>query len=661
MAHTTDKIFLSYSRQDEAFARKMAIWMAKTLNLGVWIDVDDIQPGVKWSAAIQDGLDNCEVMVVIVSPEAMQSVNVEDEWQYFIDLGKPVVPILLRSAPIPYQLRRIQYIDFSVREEYNESLRLLIVELRRHLKPLNSAEREANKSSTQTAHHAQAVTPSKKAVRGKERMAKAEDLLTRQEKALKRNNMIVSIMGFMVLALAIGFGGFAYWVYINQPELFYVRNAPSDAVAYLPNAEGGVLVSSLENGQAPVGTRFETGENSLELASEGGAEAVIQPNSEATIGDFTQENVEVTLQEGNVSLDTAGTAGEIITPNGISISAQQNIEVAVDTTSNEVSANCFEGTCTINDNSDGRSREIEEGNSITFSSTERDFDTAEVLSIPGAIVFASFRHGAAELYLMTPQGTNQTRITSNTGVRDDSPVWSPDGTRIAFVTDRSGNYDIAILSSIGVENIVEILTGEGRQQDTDPAWSPDGTRIAFSSNRDGNDEIYLMNADGTNLIRLTNDPGSDTSPTWSADASQIAFVSSRTGNEDIFIMTLADLEAEPVNISLSPTIDEDPAWSPDGTRIAYTSNRDNNKEIYVFTVGQLPETAVNLTSHGGNDYEAAWSPDSSRLIFTSQRFTNNNDIVLINADGTGEVSNLSGNDTTADEEAAWLPIIRAGQ
>src|SRR5688572_12839314 len=140
MSHTTDKIFVSYSRQDEAFARKMAVWLAKTLGLGVWIDVDDIQPGVKWSAAIQDGLDNCEVMVVIVTPEAMQSVNVEDEWQYFIDLGKPVVPILLRSAPIPYQLRRIQYIDFSVRDEYNESLRLLIVELRRHLKPLNSAE-----------------------------------------------------------------------------------------------------------------------------------------------------------------------------------------------------------------------------------------------------------------------------------------------------------------------------------------------------------------------------------------------------------------------------------------------------------------------------------------------------------------------------------------
>src|SRR5688500_14469167 len=125
MPETTDKVFVSYSRKDEAFARKLAIWLHQALDMGVWLDVDDIPVGIKWSAAIQDGLDNCEVMVVVISPDAMKSVNVEDEWQYFLDQGKPVVPILLRSAPIPYQLRRIQYIDFSVKEEYAESQRKL--------------------------------------------------------------------------------------------------------------------------------------------------------------------------------------------------------------------------------------------------------------------------------------------------------------------------------------------------------------------------------------------------------------------------------------------------------------------------------------------------------------------------------------------------------
>jgi dipeptidyl aminopeptidase/acylaminoacyl peptidase len=419
-----------------------------------------------------------------------------------------------------------------------------------------------------------------------------------------------------------------------------------------------VLVSSLE-GEAPEGTRFETGDTPLELTSEGGAEAVIQADSSATIDDFSEEKVEVSLQEGNVSLDTAGTEGEINAPNGISISAEDNIEVAVNNASNEISASCYEGTCTISDTNDGRSRELEEGSIITFSSTELDFDTAVVLNIPGAIVFVTFRHSAAELYLVTPLGTNQTRITNNRA-SDIQPVWSPDGTRIAFVTDIEGSYDIAILTSIGVENLVTVLPGEGRSTERNPAWSPDGTRIAFNSDRDGNDEIYVMNADGTEVTRLTNNNASDIQPAWSPDGSKIVFVSTSTGNPDVFIMDLADLEAEPLNVSLNPAIDNEPAWSPDGTRIVYTSNRDNNEELYLFTIGQEADSAVNISNNTSSDFEAAWSPDGTRIIFTSQRFGNNN-ILMMNADGSGEVLNISGADETADEEANWLPILRAGQ
>jgi hypothetical protein len=77
--------------------------------------------------------------------------------------------------------------------------------------------------------------------------------------------------------------GFAYWVYINLPHVFIIQAYAPNAVAYLPNQQQGILVSSLENGQAPVGTRFETGDEPLEIRSENGAEAVLQSNSEATI------------------------------------------------------------------------------------------------------------------------------------------------------------------------------------------------------------------------------------------------------------------------------------------------------------------------------------------------------------------------------------------
>lgn len=104
-------VFISYSRKDERFARQLATALSNR-GYDVWIDVEDIPAGMKWSSAIQQGLDSANAMVVVISPDSMASTNVEDEWQYFLDQRKPVVPILLREAKVHFQLSRIQYIDF---------------------------------------------------------------------------------------------------------------------------------------------------------------------------------------------------------------------------------------------------------------------------------------------------------------------------------------------------------------------------------------------------------------------------------------------------------------------------------------------------------------------------------------------------------------------
>jgi Tol biopolymer transport system component len=91
------------------------------------------------------------------------------------------------------------------------------------------------------------------------------------------------------------------------------------------------------------------------------------------------------------------------------------------------------------------------------------------------------------------------------------PAWSPDGTRIAFHSDRDEDMEIYVVDADRSE-IVQLTDNEA--MDISPTWSPDGTRIAFASNRDGNLEIYTMNADGTAQTRMTDNIASDYLPSW---------------------------------------------------------------------------------------------------------------------------------------------------
>jgi Tol biopolymer transport system component len=132
--------------------------------------------------------------------------------------------------------------------------------------------------------------------------------------------------------------------------------------------------------------------------------------------------------------------------------------------------------------------------------------------------------------------------------------------KIAFESDRSGNNDIWVMNADGT-NPVQLTTDPAG--DHTPAWSPDGTKIAFVSDRDGgNFEIYVMNADGSGQTRLTDDPAQDFDPTWSPDGSRIAFVSDRDdGFFDIFVMN-AD-GSGPTNLTNVPGDNDRPGLPTD--------------------------------------------------------------------------------------------------
>ena len=138
------------------------------------------------------------------------------------------------------------------------------------------------------------------------------------------------------------------------------------------------------------------------------------------------------------------------------------------------------------------------------------------------------------------------------------------------------------------------------------SWSPDGTKIAFSSDRDGGlQEIYVMNADGSGQTRLTITSAYNFFPSWSPDGAKIAFTSSRNGGFQIFVMN-ADGSGQ-TNLSTVP-VGEDiaPAWSPDGTKIAFTSSRDASREIYVMNADG--SNHVRLTSNVADEGAPNWQP-----------------------------------------------------
>jgi Tol biopolymer transport system component len=134
---------------------------------------------------------------------------------------------------------------------------------------------------------------------------------------------------------------------------------------------------------------------------------------------------------------------------------------------------------------------------------------------PDCHKIAFFRRTGASLelydiYVMNPDGTGQTQLTTDAG-HDELPNWSPDGSKIAFSSDRDGDYEIFVMNADGTGQTQ--ITAD-TANDHAPAWSPDGKKIAFSSDRDGDWEIFVMNADGTGQIQLTNNSAYDDAPDW---------------------------------------------------------------------------------------------------------------------------------------------------
>lgn len=249
------------------------------------------------------------------------------------------------------------------------------------------------------------------------------------------------------------------------------------------------------------------------------------------------------------------------------------------------------------------------------------------------IAFISNREGVNnnnpvnfEIYVMDANGSNEVRLTKNTAFEADIS-WSPDGSKIAFKSYRDKNDEIYVMNADGSQQ--RNLTNHPAAEHS-PSWSPDGSRIVFNSNRDGKNEIYVMDSDGGNVMRLTTHDSSNGSPSWSPDGRQIAFVSNRDGNDEIYLMNADGSNQR--RLTNAPKSDWYPVWSPDGARIAITYGDWESDKWSVYVIN-TDDSNRRLLFEGSDSGNVTWSRDGKKIAFGSER-DGRGEIYVMNADGS---------------------------
>ncbi|HWQ38324.1 MAG TPA: Tol-Pal system beta propeller repeat protein TolB [Burkholderiales bacterium] len=228
-----------------------------------------------------------------------------------------------------------------------------------------------------------------------------------------------------------------------------------------------------------------------------------------------------------------------------------------------------------------------------------------------------------------------------------SPQWSPDGSRIAYVSFEQKKPIVYVLNVFdGTRKVVANFEGSNSA----PAWSPDGRRLAVTLTKDGTSQIYLMHADGSGLERLTFSNSIDTEPNFSPDGRYLLFTSDRAGSPQIYRMRV-DGSGEPERMTYEGSYNVTPRHSPDGKSFVFIHRSEGRFNV---AVQDLATRQVQVLTSGNLDQSPTFAPNGKMILYASE-IRGRGILAAVSSDGrikqriTAQAGDI--------REPAWGPLL----
>lgn len=242
-------------------------------------------------------------------------------------------------------------------------------------------------------------------------------------------------------------------------------------------------------------------------------------------------------------------------------------------------------------------------------------------------------------------GNTKQEMESQTNLVPEFPISGS----LIFHSNMDGDNEIYQMT----KNSILQLT-DNSWNDEYPVWSPDGTRIAFTSNKEGNYDIFVMDTDGSKITRLTTSKANEKEPSWFPDGKHIAYSS------EIKKFIRKQLTLWHVDIQTNKTERIIPSYnkghaipniSPQGNLLTFTGKRTMGWDAAMY---DMQKNNVQFLDEGGKSCRARFSKDGKKLAYVSSKADGKGDIWIMNPDGTGKMR-LTERDETYDYFPAWSP------